>query len=161
MNKRIVNGLIKCSLLVAIVAVMAGQPAKAQSLANGLTANIPFDFTVGSKKLPAGRYSVRRVLQESGDALISINNLAGKANIFRSTIPVQSGKVKNDNTLVFHRYGDQYFLFQIWPAGSLVGRTLPTSREEREIREKERDSMGLSAKKEVESETVNVVADLP
>ncbi len=35
--------------------------------------------------------------------------------------------------LVFRRYGDQYFLFQVWPAASTTGRTLSESRGEREI----------------------------
>jgi hypothetical protein len=35
--------------------------------------------------------------------------------------------------LVFHRYGDRYFLAQVWTAGSDQGRELPKSRRETEI----------------------------
>lgn len=161
MKKRIVTGLIKYCLLIATLALMVGQPAQAQSLAYGLKVNIPFDFTVGNKKLPAGDYLVSRGQQVSGDLLIQISNLEGKANAFRTTIPVTASKAKDKGTLVFHRYGDEYFLFQVWPGGSSIGRSLPRSRSERELQEKDRESMGLSAMKEVQSEVVNIVADLP
>jgi hypothetical protein len=35
--------------------------------------------------------------------------------------------------LVFHRYGSQYFLAQVWSAGNSEGRELPRSRAEREV----------------------------
>ena len=34
---------------------------------------------------------------------------------------------------VFHRYGDHYFLVQVWPAGATTGRAIPKSRQELEI----------------------------
>jgi hypothetical protein len=161
MKTRITKGLIKYGLLIAMVALMVDhQPAQAQSLGYGLRVHIPFDFTVGNKKLPAGLYSISRALSVSDDQVIKISNFDGKANTFRSTIPVTTGKAKNKSTLVFHRYGDQYYLFQIWPAGALTGRVLPTSRGEREL-QKESESMGDAAKKAVETEVVNIVADLP
>lgn len=153
--------LIKCGLLIAIIATSVGQNAKAQSLAYGLKVNIPFDFMVGNTKLPAGRYSVSRVYPNSGDDIIRITSLDKKAGAFRTTIPVTSTKYTNKGTLVFHRYGDQYFLFQVWPAGSSIGRTWPQSRGERDLQDKNRLSKGLPAIKERELEVVNIVADLP
>ena len=34
--------------------------------------------------------------------------------------------------LVFHRYGNRYFLTQVWSAGSSLGRELPKSAKEKE-----------------------------
>ena len=60
----------------------------------------------------------------------SRNNLT---NIFSSTIAVQTLEPNRHGKLVFHRYGDQWFLFQIWPAGINTGREITSSRLEREI----------------------------
>lgn len=153
MMKKIVNGLIKGGLLIAMIAIMVGQPAKAQSLAYGLRANIPFDFKVGDKSFSAGRYSVNRVQQD--DVVIKISSLAGKGNTFRGTVPVTIAKVRNRATLVFHRYGDQYYLAQVWPAGASTGRELPVSRGERDLKNQS-DSIGQLQK----METVTIAAEL-
>ena len=159
MKNKFAKRLINYGFLIALVAMMVGQSAKAQTLAYGLRVNIPFAFTVGSKTLPAGRYSVNRVSADSESQLIQISSLDGKANTFRTTIPVTTTKPKVKGTLVFHRYGDQYFLFQVWPAGGTIGRTLPRSRSERDLQEKQ--FVGLSTPKEIESNVVSLVADLP
>ncbi len=153
MMKKIVNGLIKGGLLIAMIAIMVGQPAKAQSLVYGLRANIPFDFKVGDKSFSAGRYSVNRVQQD--DVVIKISSLAGKGNAFRGTVPVTIAKVRNSAILVFHRYGDQYYLAQVWPAGASTGRELPVSRGERDLKNQS-DSIGQLQK----METVTIAADV-
>jgi hypothetical protein len=51
--------------------------------------------------------------------------------------------------LVFRRYGDQYFLAQIWMAGETSGHELPISRREAEL-----------AKNQQPSEDVIVLASL-
>jgi hypothetical protein len=35
--------------------------------------------------------------------------------------------------MVFRRYGDQYFLGEVWIAGTIVGRELTNSRKERQV----------------------------
>jgi len=42
-------------------------------------------------------------------------------------------KASQQTKLVFTRYGDQYFLSEIWMAGTTVGQKLPKSRREREL----------------------------
>lgn len=148
--------LIKLGLLAAIVTVMAGQTMRAQTLDNGLRATIPFDFMVGAKKLPAGRYSFTTV--QTSDSVLQINRLEGRTITFRTTLPVTAVKAKDKGTVVFRRYGNQYFLFQVWPAGALTGRSLLPSRGERDLRRKQ-DVM--STNRNAESEVVPVAADLP
>ena len=159
MKNKFAKRVINYGLLIVIVAMVVDQSVKAQALTYGLRANIPFAFSVGNTQLPAGKYSVSRVLPNSGDSLIAINSLAGKASAIRTTIPVTTGKPRDKATLVFHRYGDQYFLFQVWGAGLSTGLTFPLSRSERALQEKQNESVGLAAKQE--SEVVTVVADLP
>jgi hypothetical protein len=45
-----------------------------------------------------------------------------------------------EGVLVFHQYGDEYFLTEIWPAGGQTGRALPKSRAERELQRQSNDA---------------------
>ena len=136
MKIQIVNVLTKVSLLSAMLLVTCVASAQGQSLANRITANIPFDFSVGEKKLPAGTYSISRVNQNVGDAVLSVADDDGQAKAIRLSNAAQRSRANSKATLVFHRYGDQYFLFQVWPAGATTGRQFPKSRSQREIERK-------------------------
>ena len=131
------KGLVKFGLLAVIALISAGVPAKAQSLQYKLTANIPFDFKVMDKKLPAGKYSISRAQQLNGDLVIQIVSEDGRQNVSRLTIPVVTRDPSKEGLLVFHQYGDEYFLNEIWPAGGHTGRALPRSRSERELERQE------------------------
>jgi len=157
MKTEFVKGLIKYGLLVAMIAVMVNQPAKAQSLGYGLRVNIPFDFKVGDKTFAAGRYTVNRAQQD--DSVIKISSWKGKANTLRPTISVTIRKPRNRGTLVFNRYGDQYFLAQVWPAGASTGRALSASRSERDLQNQRHDSVGEASGQE--AQTVTIAADQP
>jgi len=157
MKEKFVKGLIKYGLLVAMIAVMVNQPAKAQSLGYGLRVTIPFDFKVGDKTFAAGRYTVNRLQQD--DSVIKISSWQGKANALRTTIPVTINKTRNRGILVFNRYGDQYYLAQVWPAGASTGRALIVSRSERDLKNQKTDSVGQATGQEVQ--TVMITADQP
>ena len=152
MKLQILNVLTKVSLLSAMLLVASVASAQGQSLANRITANIPFDFSVGEKKLPAGKYSISRLNDTIGDAVLSFTDEDGHAKAIRLSSPAQRSRADNKATLVFHHYGDQYFLFQVWPAGATTGRQLPRSRSEREIRTN--PAGNVSEVKMVESVTI-------
>lgn len=131
MNK-FFNVLRKVIVPSAIVLATAIASAQAQTLAYQFRVNIPFDFSVGDKKLPSGQYAVGRATH-ADDTVVSVVEECGRSNAIRSSLPVLALTAKNKATLVFHRYGDQYFLYQVWPAAGTTGRQFPTSRGEREI----------------------------
>jgi len=56
--------------------------------------------------------------------------------------------------LVFHRYGNTYFLSQVWMAGSGAGRELLKTRQERAI---ERELMAIAPKGEPNKPVYEVV----
>jgi hypothetical protein len=134
MKKQVVNVLTNVGILSALVLATLVTSAQGQSLRYRISANIPFGFIVADKKLPAGKYYFGRVSQESDDSIVSIRGADGRSNAVRFSSPVETRRVKDEGTLVFQRYGDQYFLFQVWPAGSTTGRQLIKSRSEREIK---------------------------
>jgi hypothetical protein len=109
----------------------------------GLVARIPFEFAFGHQTLPAGTYSVKTFM--ANGALFEVRNEMGGHRALTYTIGVEANRTPEQSMLVFHRYGDKYFLFQIWSAGEIVGRELSKSRAERTI---ERNLSKNSAKRE-------------
>lgn len=115
-------------LMAVFVASVAITPAHAQE--NGLVADVPFDFTVGSQHLTAGNYRV--TLDGERRSFIAISQLGGRTaySIFN-----QGGTPADRNGkpyLVFVRNGKDAFLTKIVmsPAQSYE---LPLSSREREI----------------------------
>ena len=82
------------------------------------------------KTLRAGEYDVRAVNQ-AGDA-IAIKSVDGD-QVLRLSSPKERSDRQMNAKLVFHRYGNTYFLSQIWMAGESTGRELPKTRQERAI----------------------------
>jgi hypothetical protein len=104
-------------------------------LSGRVSANIPFDFMVGGKEFKAGRYSVDRLFATStADTLIirsADNSEAANFNVNRV-----SGKGESGARLVFRRYGNQYFLGQVFDGQSSEGFGLLKSKAEREAAKK-------------------------
>ena len=71
-------------------------------------ANVPFDFTVGKQLLPAGTYTIN----EEPSGLIVIKNHDKPIEVLTLVHP-DGAKVPNGGKLMFHKYGNQYFLSEI------------------------------------------------
>lgn len=139
MKRQIAKGLTMLMLLVGLAFASA-------SVANGqsgkqLTAQVPFDFIVSEKTLRSGQYEIRSA-SNAGDVL-AIRDAAGKERVMRITSATESKAGQNmDAKLVFHRYGNTYFLSQVWMAGRSTGRELAKTRQERGI---ERELKAIAA----------------
>jgi hypothetical protein len=92
--------------------------------------NIPFAFGVEDRSLPAGEYLVFTVTPERSIRFISID---GKHSAIVTTMPNYSSLPSENSRLVFHRYGNQYFLAQVWTAGQNVARNPLSSKKAMEI----------------------------
>ncbi|HEV8422152.1 MAG TPA: hypothetical protein VGQ40_02315 [Chthoniobacterales bacterium] len=116
-------------MLIGILAVTA----KAQSV-NGVSirANIPFEFSVGDKLLPAGEYRIQQVNPSSDVAMLQIANANGEARVL---VRVQSmrARVTNRTALVFNRSGSNYFLSTLAIEGSGDAWQAPKSHAERSV----------------------------
>ena len=116
-------------LMVAAISVNAQQLSE-----NKIAVNIPFDFAVGETKLPAGKYTLRRIISTSSADQLLIQNAEARVDM-RSGItrPNRASEVLGESRLIFNRYGGEYFLSQVWMAGSDTGRDLFQSRNERNL----------------------------
>ncbi|HYG82959.1 MAG TPA: hypothetical protein VD861_21360 [Pyrinomonadaceae bacterium] len=124
MTKKLYSALAMLGLLFTL----AVTSVQAQS-GDSLQANIRFDFRVGDKVLPAGEYTVRRM---SPNTLL-IQSADGRERLMAQTWNKIDGSGKATRVkLVFHQYGDQYFLSQVWLNRGGDGRELTPSDAERE-----------------------------
>ena len=118
--------------LVTLLVVCAASVASANAQTNQhLYAQIPFNFVVGDKTLSAGKYSVSSPMMD-GSALL-IRNVNAKGSAIRLTDPIQSRSRQNKTVLVFRRYGQTYFLAEVWQSGYNNGRVLHASKAERAL----------------------------
>ena len=156
MKKTVVKGFITAALLVMAI-ITAGASAQAQTLQYKLTVDIPFDFSVSGQKLPAGKYWIGRAQSSIGDTVVQIQSTDMHSVANRFSVPIVTFKTKNRAELVFHRYGDQYFLSEVWPAGGGTGRAFLKTRAERDLAKSPRDN-GIAAVKSPKAEIVTVVA---
>jgi hypothetical protein len=149
------NVVAKFGLPAVMMIIAASVSANAQTLQYRLTANIPFDFSAAGEKLPAGKYLIKRAQQSDGDLVVQISSADGHSSVTRLTIPLSAKQPVKNGILVFNRYGNEYFLSEIWPAGGVTGRELHKSRAERELARKAQDS-GIAAVNALDVKTVIV-----
>ena len=138
--RKVFSILVSCFSLALIVSI----PARAQMPGAPLRATIPFDFNLRGKTLPAGKYEIRRIA-DSPESLMIYNSENHQTVVFE-TDAVQSRQIAHKGEILFHRYGDSYFLYEIWTPGLDMGRELPPSRAERRL---ERESASTNSKPEM------------
>src|SRR5438552_8722567 len=159
MKRNVIKRLTMLSLVSMFTLCAAVASANAQ-LSSPIRAKIPFDFNVGEKKLPAGEYSFSSLPGFSDNKLMSVSSADARAHLFQSTFAAEVLTPKNKSTLVFNRYGDQYFLEQIWSGGEQEGTQVPQSRRERTIRRLAQTQQSNMSGKVMGIETVDIVASL-
>jgi hypothetical protein len=134
MKTQLVRLIPKVTLFGAMLLFSSVGSTQAQSLSYRPKFDIPFDFVFGEKKLEAGKYAVGRALHGSDDTMLSITDQDGHAKAILLSNAVIKSRANTRAMLVFHRYGDQYFLVQVWAAGASSGREFPASRLERDVK---------------------------
>ncbi len=114
-----------CLLLTA--ATIFAQTTPSQRL---MKVNIPFSFGVEGHSLPAGEYLVLTVTPERSIRIVSND---GKRSALINTLPNYANQPSTNSRLVFHKYGNEYFLAQVWTAGQNVARNPLSSKRAMEI----------------------------
>jgi hypothetical protein len=127
MTKQLLKGLTMFTLIVVLSLFTAVASANGQ-LSRRQVADIPFDFVVGDKEMPAGTYSLEGL---TGGEVVRIRATKNETSAFRLTSLIVHTKAAEKSQLVFHRYGNSYFLAETWIAGDTNGRRLNKSSLER------------------------------
>jgi hypothetical protein len=93
---------------------------------HAVSADIPFGFTAGGTTMPAGKYNVDMPSDWFVVALVGPD----QRTFFLSSTPEDARSRPESSVLVFHQYGNRYFLSEIRTPGR--SREIPESRMERE-----------------------------
>jgi len=119
-------------MLPVMLVILSGL-TMAQSLSQAtVKANVPFDFMVNNKIIPAGECAIGAVSMNSGALLI--RNADAKKSAMSAASHEESGAAADSTVLVFRQYGSQYFLSSIRLEGSNLTYELPESKAEVELR---------------------------
>jgi len=98
----------RTTVITLALVVMALSPAYAQKTA--ATVNIPFNFTIDDVRMPAGEYNI----SSSSERVVTIQQVGGHET--KTTMTNNGSSTKSDGRakLVFHKYGNAYFLAAAW-----------------------------------------------
>jgi hypothetical protein len=113
--------------LAALGLVSLNAPVRIEAQSMALKANIPFEFHVGDKKLPAGTY----IIERQGDALRIAGAPGQHATVLSNAVSKRQADVRD--MLIFSRYGDNYFLSEARWSGYNTARGVLKSRSEAEF----------------------------
>ena len=121
MKKSVLSVIAISTLLASSLVVLAG------NVQGRIKADIPFDFMVGKARLSAGQCTIQR-----GTSNSSLKLSCEKSSVMVLTYGGSTSKTPSHAKLVFHKYGDQYFLAQVWDEGSTTANNLMATKAERD-----------------------------
>ena len=127
------------SVVFALGLLLVVSAAQAQS--GAVSARVPFDFAVGNQVYSAGDYLLSSMgtehlyayLRRHGYENTLIRNTGESKDGMVLTRPGERLDKAQKTVLIFHRYGDQYFLDQVCIEGNTIGRQLPKSKIETQL----------------------------
>jgi hypothetical protein len=120
---------MKTHLIQTAFAALALAAAGYAQSAQPLQGTVPFDFVAGRRTLTAGQYTVSQPVNTSA---VAFRSARGAPGVVVLTNRVESPGRQEIAKLVFHRYGDRYFLSEVWgteDSGSQLRKTV----QEREL----------------------------
>ncbi|MFY9609688.1 MAG: hypothetical protein WAU45_13860 [Blastocatellia bacterium] len=120
-------------IVLVLAALLATVSTSVQAQSDRLiAANVPFNFKIKDRALPAGEY-VFALVKLAGSDAIKIQSADGHITAF---IPTRSATARQnpiEARLVFNRYEDQYFLAQVFGLEENALQKLSPSRAEKEL----------------------------
>ncbi|HKO12682.1 MAG TPA: hypothetical protein VJV22_11985 [Acidobacteriaceae bacterium] len=117
--------------LVGLASLITTGGAFAQN--NSAQGYVPFAFSVSNTTLPAGHY---RIASNSAQSVL-IRNLDELKRAVFSPIAAPAQAQSGTCTMVFHKYGDRYFLRQVLCPSNAISVDLPATRREKHAQQLE------------------------
>lgn len=116
--------MIKLTLTLLAAAVLT-LPLNAQAV----RVDVPFEFAVGSTTAPPGQYLIE---YQAGSPVMTIAGRDRDSKYYTNLLGgIEVPNRDAQQKLIFHRYGDQYFLAEICTRASRI--SMPMTRTEREL----------------------------
>lgn len=121
---------MKNHTVATLILSLAGLTGLANAQSGSIIAEVPFNYIVSGKAMPAGECRVR--VEGNGTPYLWI--AAEKRSAFAMPILDESSQPAEANSLVFHKYGDRYFLASVKREGQTRRYELPAGSLEKELR---------------------------
>ena len=116
-------------IAVSVVVLFTVSAAVAQTSPGDVVVNVPFSFVAANQQMQPGRY----IVSPAAYGVLRISNSRDSKNqMFASAYALQHSTPSGPK-LVFHRYGDSYFLAEVWNGSGATGKQLPRSKAEKEV----------------------------
>lgn len=133
MKSRIVRVLLTLGVVVSLSSAVCGQAAPAQMF----KVNVPFTFVAGGMNLPAGEYTLSHMMNSNW---VLISSSDGKTIATTQVLESAVSQGQAGTKLVFNKYGEKYFLSQVWTANDHQVHECMKSSVERELANSGRQS---------------------
>ena len=119
---------IRMALIAMAVAAVSAATVNAQPLM--LRASVPFAFTTADNRMPSGEYSlsVDPIFQR-----VLLQNMDAGSGLYLGPTAGKTPKNVSKPALVFHRYGDHYFLRAVYDPARSIAIEWPQSNAEKEM----------------------------
>lgn len=102
--------ILRSASILSLFFLLAAVNVNAQT-ASRLEVNIPFDFSAGKATLKAGSYTIKKISENA----IAIRSGDGATTAFvNAPLTIDSHDPLAAERLVFNKYGEHYFLSQVW-----------------------------------------------
>lgn len=121
-------------LIFALTLTLAVLPSLAAAQLRGsdsIRVKVPFKFVVGNRAVPAGDYVVRTA--STNGMILNISNSDAKVNLMSMVSAADAGKGSGTYALMFHQYGDRFYLWGMRLDNSGTVFKLPESKAEKEL----------------------------
>ena len=103
--------ILYLAALLAMVVVLVGVVHSQMAIKTPLfRVDVPFNFMAANMHMPAGEYLVSHV----DPYLVMMETKDGSARSLIYVHPADVDYYLSNNKLVFNKYGDRYFLAQVW-----------------------------------------------
>jgi hypothetical protein len=123
----LISSVFTSAALALSLGAALSRPAAAQ--AQSVTVNIPFGFSANDQNVPAGTYRIS--LQDPRYLSFVDTQSTGKQHLMLVQ-PTWEQNSQDGGRLIFRRYGDSNYLYQVWMPGQGAGRQFVRSRTEQE-----------------------------
>ena len=114
------------------VTLLPGLASAQLTSGDRIVAQVPFNFILAGKVVPAGPLSVQ--LANAGGKILVVRNAEAGLSLMTTSSPDELKHAPAQCALVFTRYGNRYFISGIKLAGSRTSYRLPESKAEAEMR---------------------------
>lgn len=119
------------ALILGLAAIFGSANSTFAQTTTSVSFDVAFDFQIGKARWTAGRYNLRKI----GDEVFRLSDEKRKRSILIPvTASLDPANALESEKLIFNKYGEQYFLREIYARRRAVGHSINESNSEKQAR---------------------------